>query len=219
MILGFLFWFNDPEGRGGTALRWGAPAGRQLNKTSIQIGIIYDKTSRSQEQCLLLEALDGAALHAIPPLFSDEINYITLYAVCHTCTVPEIRIKSAIFLSIATQRRREDLVFSSQNMCIFLVSDENEKRTPPTRKKWLRQNCNFWTTIFIWIQLLKKCKGDKKIVKATKNCCYFNRYGWGSVEGQSAVVKDICYSVKKHFLHDWKADENRSSILNSPAHR
>jgi len=35
-------------------------------------------------------------------------------------------------------------------------------------KKLLCQNHNFQTTIFIWLQSLKNCNGDKKVVKATR---------------------------------------------------
>jgi len=44
------------------------------------------------------------------------------------------------------------------------------------RKKMNSPKNNFQTAIFIWLQLPKNCNGDKKI-KATKNDCYFKRYG------------------------------------------
>ena len=45
-----------------------------------------------------------------------------------------------------------------------------------SHKKWIFQNYNFQTSIFIWLTLLKNCNGDKKTVKATKKD-YLNRYG------------------------------------------
>jgi len=42
-------------------------------------------------------------------------------------------------------------------------------------KELFTQKKDFIKIIF-WLQLLKNCDGDKKIMKTKKNC-YFNRYG------------------------------------------
>jgi len=62
------------------------------------------------------------------------------------------------------------------------------------------QNYNIQKRIFIWLHLLKKGKGDKKIVRVTKNDCYFNRYGCSLRNKARLSVLQIFVTVTKSFF-------------------